>query len=161
MMPQSALGSGEAVRPSHKHETEHDDVGAEAKRPHFSGYDDVPHGNVVPQTPASVAEDVLDDTPFEQMAGPAKSVKHDGPGSINLLEVVSRTSSTWTSSPTCHCKRMMLTCWFNISWICNMSAMSLRRTCKPSSRNSVFLTHLKSQSSVQRSLKGSTAGRRS
>ena len=30
-------------------------------------------------------EDVLDDTPFEQMASPAKSIKHNGPGSINLL----------------------------------------------------------------------------
>ena len=73
------------MRSSHKHETEHDDVGAEAKRLHFSGYQDVPHGNMVPQTPASVAEDVLDDTPFEQMASPAKAIKHDDPGSINLL----------------------------------------------------------------------------
>ena len=84
-MPQPPTGSGDAVRSSHKHDTEHDDVGAEAKHLHFSGYQDVPHGNVVPQTPASVAEDVLDDTPFEQMASPAKSIKHDGPGSINLL----------------------------------------------------------------------------
>ena len=77
-------GSSDAVRSSHKHDTEHDDVGAEAKRLHFSGYQDVPHGNVAPQTPASVAEDVLDDTPCEQRASPAKSIKHDGPGSINL-----------------------------------------------------------------------------
>ena len=84
-MPQPLTGSGDATRSSYKHDTEHDDVGAESKRLHFSGYQDVPHGNMVPQTPASVAEDVLDDTPFEQMASPAKAIKHDGPGSINLL----------------------------------------------------------------------------
>ena len=63
VMPQSALGSIDAVRHSDKHETDHDDVGAEAKRLHFSDYDDVPHGNMVPQTPASVPKDGLDDTP--------------------------------------------------------------------------------------------------
>ena len=70
---------------SHKHEIDHDDVGAEAERLHFSGYDDLPHGNMVLQTPASVADDVLDGTPLEQMASPPKAVKHDGSGSINLL----------------------------------------------------------------------------
>ena len=37
---------------SSKHAIEHDDVGAEAKRLHFSGHgDSLPHGDVVPQTP--------------------------------------------------------------------------------------------------------------
>ena len=35
---------------------ERDDIGAEAKRLHFSGYgDNLPHGDVVPQTPVSFA----------------------------------------------------------------------------------------------------------
>ena len=74
---------------SSKHAIEHDDVGAEAKRLHFSGYgDSLPHGDVVPQTPVSVAGDILDDTPVENMMSPAKASKHESGGGVNLLGAI-------------------------------------------------------------------------
>ena len=55
----------------------------------FSGYgDSLPHGDVVPQTPVSVAGDLLDDTPIENMMSPAKASKHDTAGGISLLGVI-------------------------------------------------------------------------
>ena len=81
--------AGDSLSGSSKHAIEHDDVGAEAKRLHFSGYDDnLPHGDVVPQTPVSVAGDLLDDTPIESMMSPAKASKHDTTGEISLLGVI-------------------------------------------------------------------------
>jgi hypothetical protein len=79
---------GSSSGPS-KHAIEHDDIGAEAKRLHFSGYgDSLPHGDVVPQTPISVAGDLLDDTPIENMMSPAKASKHESSGSVNLLGAI-------------------------------------------------------------------------
>ena len=45
------------------------------------------YGDVVPQTPQSVAGDtLLDDTPLENMMSPNKIARHDdGPGGVNLL----------------------------------------------------------------------------
>ena len=48
----------------------------------------MPHGDVVPQTPQSEAgRDFVDDNSlFENMMSPNKIAKHgDGPGSVNLL----------------------------------------------------------------------------
>jgi len=54
---------------------------ARGKRLHFSGYgDSLPHGDVVPQTPVSVAGDILD-APVESMMSPAKASKHG----VNLI----------------------------------------------------------------------------
>eukprot|EP00435_Cladocopium_sp_Y103_P015748 s3802_g3.t2 len=54
-----------------------------AKRSHVESSPS--HGDVVPQTPVETGE-VLDDTPFDQMASPQKTGRHgDGPGSVNLL----------------------------------------------------------------------------
>ena len=56
---------------------------------HFSGYgDNLPHGDVVPQTPVSFAGDVLDDTPIEDMMSPAKASKRDDSGGISLLGAI-------------------------------------------------------------------------
>ena len=55
-MPQ---GAGSATSPAHqpsKHETEHDDTGGGSKRLHSdNGEVAISHGDVVPQTPQSVA----------------------------------------------------------------------------------------------------------
>ena len=51
---------------------------------HFSGYgDSLPHGDVVPQTPVSVAGDILD-APVESMMSPAKASKHG----VNLIGAI-------------------------------------------------------------------------
>ena len=44
----------------------------------------MPHGDAVPQTPVSVAGDILDDTPVENMMSPAKASKHESGGGVNL-----------------------------------------------------------------------------
>ena len=57
---------------------------ARGKRLHFSGYgDSLPHGDVVPQTPVSVAGDILD-APVESMMSPAKASKHG----VNLIGAI-------------------------------------------------------------------------
>ena len=67
-----------------KHGTEHEDEGSRAKRSHVGeSAEFVPHGDMVPQTPRSEAGEVLDDTPFAEMASPSKVSRHDG--SIDLL----------------------------------------------------------------------------
>ena len=46
VLPDSSMGHGDgSVQDSGKHDTDHDDVGAEAKRLHFSGYESLPHGS--------------------------------------------------------------------------------------------------------------------
>ena len=69
LLPDSSRGHGDgSAQHSGKHDTEHDDVGANAKRLHFSGYDEnLPHGGVDSQTPV---EEVFDDTTVEQMMSP-------------------------------------------------------------------------------------------
>ena len=67
-----------------KHGTEHEDEGSKAKRSHVGeSAEFAPHGDVIPQTPRSEAGEVLDDTPFADMASPAKVTKHGG--SIDFL----------------------------------------------------------------------------
>ena len=86
-MPDTAMvHSGELAQGSHKHAIGHD--GAEAKRLHFFGYEDVPHGDVIPQTPISVAEEFVHDTSFEQMASPAKTAKHGDSGIVSLVNFI-------------------------------------------------------------------------
>ena len=48
----------------------------------------MPHGDAVPQTPVSVAGDILDDTPVENMMSPAKASQHESSGSVNLLGAI-------------------------------------------------------------------------
>ena len=50
--------------------------------------DSLPHGDAVPQTPVSVAGDILDDIPVENMMSPAKASKHESSGSVNLLGAI-------------------------------------------------------------------------
>ena len=62
--------------------------GGDSKRLHSEAADtQMPHGDVVPQTPQSEAgRDLVDDTSFEDMMSPTKIAKHgDGPDSVNLL----------------------------------------------------------------------------
>eukprot|EP00435_Cladocopium_sp_Y103_P013590 s5234_g3.t1 len=96
--PVTPLGHGE------KHDTEHDQEGSAAKKSHVET--SAEHGNVVPQTPVEGVE-LLDDTPFEQMASPQKAGRHDEKqGGVNLLWCIrniecldfgaSATLSVWT-----------------------------------------------------------------
>ena len=83
----TAAASSDAPRSS-KRDTEHEDSGGDSKRLHSEVADtQMPHGDVVPQTPQSEAgRDLVDDTSFEDMMSPNKIAKHgDGPGSVNLL----------------------------------------------------------------------------
>ena len=83
----TATASSDAPRSS-KRDTEHEDSGGDSKRLHSEVADtQMPHGDVVPQTPQSEAgRDLVDDTSFEDMMSPNKIAKHgDGPGSVNLL----------------------------------------------------------------------------
>jgi hypothetical protein len=85
------MGHGdEPSRHASKHDIEHGDVGAEAKRLHFSGFcDDLAHGDTVPQTPIEVADgEVVDDTPLEQMMSPAKASRRDDSGGVSLLNAI-------------------------------------------------------------------------
>eukprot|EP00435_Cladocopium_sp_Y103_P020660 s1870_g5.t1 len=75
--PITPVGHGE------KHDTDHEQEGSAQKKSHVET--STAHGDVVPQTPVEGAE-LLDDTPFEQMASPQKTGKHgDGPSGVNLL----------------------------------------------------------------------------
>eukprot|EP00435_Cladocopium_sp_Y103_P033021 s4108_g8.t1 len=75
--PITPLGHGE------KHGTEHEQEGSAAKKSHVES--STAHGDVVPQTPVESAE-LLDDTPFEQMASPQKIGRHgDRQSGVNLL----------------------------------------------------------------------------
>ena len=83
----TAAASSDAPR-SNKRDAEHEDSGGDSKRLHSEAVDaQMPHGDVVPQTPQSEAgRDLVDDTSFEDMMSPNKIAKHgDGPGSVSLL----------------------------------------------------------------------------
>ena len=99
--PMQDVGQQSVDSPAHhaaKRTTDHADDGAEHKRLHGDdAHVSFPHGDVVPQTPVSEAEqEILDDIPFEGMMSPSKAARHgDDPSGVNLL---GHRLSIWTSN---------------------------------------------------------------